>query len=145
MRKIINGKLYDTATAIKVAEWANAGSWGDFSHVEEALYRKKTGEFFLHGEGGPKTQYAKRVEQNSWTVGEQIVPMTLDQAKAWAEEHLDGDEYEAVFGPVPEDESTITAAYRIRKDTQQKLRRAAGENGVTIQQLVQEIFDKALS
>lgn len=137
MRKIINGKLYDTATATKMAEWSNAGSWNDFSHVEETLYRKKTGEYFLHGEGGARTQYAKRVEQ--------IMPISIEEAQKWAEEHLDGDGYERIFGPVPEDESTITAAYRIRKDTQQKLRRAAGENGVTIQQLVQEIFDKALS
>ena len=50
MKKIIKGKVYDTDTARELASWANGGNWRDFSHLEETLYRKKTGEYFLHGE-----------------------------------------------------------------------------------------------
>ena len=63
MKKIINGKKYDTATAHECGTWSNAGSWRDFSHIEETLYRKRTGEFFLFGEGGPMTRFEKECEE----------------------------------------------------------------------------------
>ena len=56
MKKVINGKAYDTEKAKPVAHWKNWGSWRDFEHIEETLYRKRHGEFFLFGEGGPKTK-----------------------------------------------------------------------------------------
>ena len=74
MKKIINGKLYDTDTAKVVGFYENARSRGDFSHMEETLYKKRTGEFFLFGEGGPMTKYAKSCGQNSWSGGEEIIP-----------------------------------------------------------------------
>ena len=43
-------KKYDTETARAVADYANNGNWRDFTHFEETLYQKKTGEFFLYGE-----------------------------------------------------------------------------------------------
>lgn len=56
MKKIINGKKYDTETAREVAckAW---GYYGDLNFVFETLYKKKTGEFFLYGEGGANTSY----------------------------------------------------------------------------------------
>lgn len=101
MKKIISGKVYDTDKAQEMATWSNGGSWRDFSHFEETLYRKKTGEYFLHGEGGPNTSYATRCG-NSWGYGERIIPYTEEKAKAWAEKHLDGDEYIDIFGEVEE-------------------------------------------
>ncbi len=59
MKKVINGKAYDTEKAKPVAHWKNWGSWRDFEHIEETLYRKRTGEFFLLGEGGPKTEICR--------------------------------------------------------------------------------------
>ena len=100
MKKIINGKKYDTETAQKVGFYANYGSWRDFSHFEETLYKKKTGEFFLHGIGGPLTHYAVYVEMNTRSGGEKIVPLSYDEAKSWAESNLSVDEYENIFGVV---------------------------------------------
>lgn len=91
MKKIINGKVYDTATAKKAGYWSNGLGYRDFGWKEETLYRKKTGEFFLHGEGGPATNYAERMD-NTWSNGERIMPMTFSEAKVWAEEHLDADD-----------------------------------------------------
>lgn len=70
MKKIINGKKYDTETANAVGAYANSGRWCDFTHYEETLYQKRTGEYFLHGEGGPMTKYAVAESQNCWTGGE---------------------------------------------------------------------------
>lgn len=99
MKKIINGKKYDTETAKAMGYWCNM-TYG-LNFVEETLYKKKTGEYFLHGEGGPATKYAEIYENNS-SSGEKIIPMTEDEAKDWAEKKLTGDKYEEIFGEVEE-------------------------------------------
>lgn len=45
MKKIINGKSYNTETAIKCGSWANSNNFRDFDYVEETLYRKKPVNF----------------------------------------------------------------------------------------------------
>ena len=116
MKRIINGKRYDTETARKVAEHNNGGGWRDFRHVEEALYCKRTGEYFLAGSGGPQTRYAERVDQNSWSGGEGIIPLTDTEAREWGEAHMTADEYEAEFGPVEEPESPLPARIRAARE-----------------------------
>ena len=102
MNKIIGGKRYDTETAEAVGDWSNGRYGRDFEACSETLFRKRTGEFFLYGEGGPMSKYAVS-HGNNTSGGEVIEPLTVDEAKAWAEEHLDGDEYEAIFGKVSEE------------------------------------------
>lgn len=140
MKKIINGKVYDTDKAQELGTWANAGSWRDFNHCEETLYRKKTGEFFLHGEGGPMTRYAKAVDQNSWTGGERIMPMSYEDARKWAEEKLDSSEYEEIFGEISDDDSRIQVGYSLSAATVETIKREAARRGITagayIEQLV---------
>ena len=101
MKKIINGKKYDTETAKLIASAAHRDP-SDFSFYEESLYRKQTGEYFLHGKGGPASKYSVSISQNSWSGGQQIVPLSLSEAKVWAEKEMSCDEYEAEFGPVEE-------------------------------------------
>lgn len=100
MKKIINGKKYDTDTAKCMLIWGNSKT--GFSHVYEELYRKKTGEFFLYGEGGPMTSYAKSCGDNSWSGGSDIIPFTEKDARDWTERHGDADDYERIFGEVEE-------------------------------------------
>lgn len=102
MKKIINGKMYNTDTAKECGSWWNRCSTSDFHHRTERLFQKKTGEFFLYGEGGPMTRWAHSCGDNSWCGGEGIEPMTIDEAKEWAEKHLDADEYIEIFGEVEE-------------------------------------------
>lgn len=97
MKKIINGKKYDTDTATKCGSYEH-GCGGDFGYIYEALYRKKTGEFFLYGEGGAFTKYRKPDGLNNYRGGEGITPMTEKEAKKWAEDHLNTDEYIRAFG-----------------------------------------------
>ena len=105
MKKVIDGALYDTDTAKLLGKDSYSNS-RDFQHWKEALYRTKSGKYFLHGEGGAMTKYAVCVGQNEWSGGEKIIPLDLDSAQKWAEEHLDGDEYIKAFGE-PEERTTI--------------------------------------
>ena len=100
MNKIINGKSYNTDKAKRLARWDNGMSPSDFEYYTEALYVKKTGEYFLYGEGGGNSKYGEW-HGNSGGPGEAIEPLTLSDAKKWAE-RLDGDEYESIFGDIEE-------------------------------------------
>ena len=76
MKKIINGRKYDTETAKEIGYWSN-------------------------GEGGALTQYSR----DTWdgrTGSSQIILMTENEAKEWSENKLSCDEYEALFGEVEE-------------------------------------------
>lgn len=101
MKKIINGKKYDTETATKTGEWWNGYSCNDFSFCKETLYRKRTGEFFLFGDGGAKTRWAQ-ADGDGLRGGEGIEPLTEGEAREWAERRLGVDEYESIFGDVEE-------------------------------------------
>lgn len=138
MKKIINGKVYDTDTAKALGTWSKGDGWRDFSYREETLYRKKTGEFFLHGEGGPATNYAERVG-NAWTGGSAIVPMEFSEARAWAEEKLGADEYEAIFGAVAEDVSRVQVCYSLAAGTVETIKRRAAELGISASAYVEQL------
>lgn len=101
MKKIINGKKYDTETATVIAEdWNGLGN-RDWKYQCEVLYRKKTGEFFLHGEGGPLSKYGFSISSEVYS-NSVILPLTEDDAREWLAEHANGDKYEEVFGAVEE-------------------------------------------
>lgn len=111
MKKVINGKQYNTETAKNLGHWTN-GKYGDFDYIGETLYTDKSGKYFLHGEGGARTCYAS-YHGNMYADGEKIVPMTQAEARKWAEDRLDGDEYEAAFGLVDEYGNTNDAAITV--------------------------------
>lgn len=101
MKKIMNGKKYDTDTAKKIAQWSNE-EWGGLFFVIETLYRKKTGEYFLLGEGGAGTVYSVPTAGGGFAGSAQIIPLSLDASREWAVTRLDADEYESIFGPCKE-------------------------------------------
>lgn len=108
MKKIIKNKVYDTATAQRCGEYEPNPYRSDFSYFCETLYRKKTGEFFIHGEGNAASKYSRSCGQNERCGSEKIIPLTYEEAQAWAEEHLDGDGYIAIFGEPEEEDDTRT-------------------------------------
>lgn len=132
MVKIIKGRKYDTNTAREVGSYSNAGGWRDFSHFEETLYCKRTGEYFLFGEGGPMTKYRETVGQNEWSGGSKIIPMDYDEAREWAEKNLSAEEYEAEFGEVEEDDSRATLTITLPAAMIDALKREAVERHLTL-------------
>ena len=115
MKKIIKGKKYDTETAKELGSYSNGVGWRDFSHVSETLYQKRTGEYFLHGEGGPMTCYSRQIDSQNWSSGEKIIPMTEDEARDWAEKNLDADDFEELFGEVSEDDASGQIAELVKR------------------------------
>ena len=59
MQRVIERKLYDTDRAEQIAQHAPNTDRGDFYYLIETLYKTSGGEYFLHGEGGAATKYAK--------------------------------------------------------------------------------------
>lgn len=101
MKKIINGKVYNTETATMLAYWDNGYLVNDVNRVEKVLYRTKRLRYFLYIMGGPATCYAKRKGTN-WCAGYEIVALDAKQARAWGEKYMDVDSYIKEFGEVEE-------------------------------------------
>ena len=140
MKKIIDGRRYDTDRAKKLASASSPEGRSDFHWWEETLYRKSTGEFFLHGEGGPASKYAEACGQNQWSGGARIMPVSLEEAQKWAEEHLDGDEYEEIFGAVEESDSKRTVTFSLTESTIEKIARIAQEQSITKSEVIEQLL-----
>ena len=91
MKKIIEGKKYNTETAERIGQCDNNLARNDFDFEAETLYKSKSGQHFLHHEGGANSGY-----------NEYITLMSIENAKIWAENAIDVDDYELVFGAVVE-------------------------------------------
>ena len=135
MKKIINGKRYDTDTAERVGTWDNGHFTSDFQYCSEDLYRKRSGEYFLHGEGGALSKYAVHSGNDSIS-GENIRPLTLAQAQEWAEEHLDGDEYEKIFGAVDESSEKTTTSISLTAADLKLIKEKATKEGMTLSDFI---------
>lgn len=137
MKKIIAGKKYDTKTARMVGEMTNDLPYSDFNYISEALYQKRNGEYFIHGEGGARTRYAE-ASADGWSGGERIMPVSFAEAMAWAEQYLDADAYEAEFGEVSED--ATPQPVKISGQAYATLKRRSAETGKTITAIIDELM-----
>lgn len=140
MKKIINGKVYDTETAERVGEWSNGHFTSGFDYCSEDLYRKRTGEFFIHGDGGASSKYAVSYGNGSWGGGEKITPLTYESAQKWAEEHLSGEKYEAIFGEVVEDASKTTVTLSLSAAAVERAKRTAAQKGIGLSALIESLL-----
>lgn len=149
MRKLIQGKAFDTSTAEQLGMWDNSMPRNDFSHCTEILYRTKNGAFFIHGESGPAGKYRETRGQNQWSGGEDIQPMTSSESREWAEGHLSAKEYETIFGEAEEaGEQEQKAREQVTFSLDQclmiRLRQHAKETGVPMSRMLDRLIAKAL-
>lgn len=144
LNKIIEGSKYDTDTAKMLASRDNDLSQGDFKWCRETLYRTKAGKYFIHGEGGAMTQYAQSCGNNTWTGGERIEPMSREAAQKWAQECLDGDEYEDVFGKITEETEKEQLLLMVDPQLKQELWARAERERKTLSAMATELLEGAL-
>ena len=141
MKKVINGRRYDTDAAKEMGS-ASFSNRRDFNYWAETLYRKNTGEFFLYGEGGPRSRYAEVVGQNEWSGGEKIIPLSLEAAQKWAEENLDAEGYEKIFGVIEEDSAKRTVTFSLTERTIELISRMAAEKGCTKSEVIETLVNR---
>lgn len=105
MKTIKDGVRYDTEKAILIGEATGGSEYvTDFSYWSAGLYMTPISKrYFIAGEGGPMTMFARRVDQNSRTGGAKIEPMTREDAFEWAQAHLTTEQVEAHFSDMIED------------------------------------------
>lgn len=139
MKKIINGKKYNTDTAQRLGEWDN-GQYGIFDYEEETLYRKKTGEFFICGSGGAASKYACSVREGTAS-GSQISPISWEEARQWAEDHLNPEKYEEIFGEVSDEESVNTNV-TFAADVYNDVKKLAAKKNITLSDVVNDAVRK---
>jgi hypothetical protein len=102
MKAIINGLRYDTEKAEFVGSASADCGRTDYCWWQAGLYKTSAGRYFLAGRGGPNTRFATPISGGR-TGGEKIIPMTKDEARAWAEKMLPTGAVEHFFADVIED------------------------------------------
>lgn len=140
MRKIINGRTYNTETSRVIGIYQNGYSRSDFNYYEETLYCNTKGAYFLHGVGGAMSKYSRNVGGNTFAGGEEIIPLTLEEAQEWAEKHLEVEEYEAEFGECEEAENDLVNRERVNfsldNEIVSNLRKLSKHTGTPMSQMV---------
>jgi len=86
MKRIINGRRFDTKAATEIATTGSGGSYNDFRCYEEKLYRTPRGNWFVHGHGGPMTRWGRAAVGGGTIEGEGILALTDKQALQWLED-----------------------------------------------------------
>ena len=130
MRQIIKNKVYNTNTAKKMGTYRNLEDSNDSVYYEETLYRKKTGEFFLH------TYDRKITSYSDWA---RIIPLTYDEARQWAEELLTEELYKGIFfGVVDEYSETEALTVQLPTALAIQLKRRTDRSGQLIKDAVAE-------
>lgn len=102
MKKILEGKVYNTETARVIGTWSNNLPISDFRNETATLYVTKKGNFFVAGESGPMGSFAHS-EGNMTSGGEGLFALSKREALDWAERHLDAEEYEEFFADIIEE------------------------------------------
>lgn len=143
MQQTIAGKVYDTETAKAMGNWQR-GLSSDKNYISETLYHTPQGLYFLHGEGGSRSRYAQRTAPNTWGYGERIIPMSGEEAHAWAENHLTDNAYDKVFGANAHDEVLTPMLIRLRPAVIEKLTQAAREQNCPLVDLAESLIAKGL-
>ena len=139
MKRVIKNKVYNTETAKAIKHRFTADiPNNDFRFESETLFRKKTGEYFLAGEGGVFTKYATH-HCNSGAYGENIIPMTYEEANEWSKQYMTEEEYSAEFGEPSEDE-TIRVAAEIPETIKAKLDETARNEKKSVAAIIRDIL-----
>ncbi len=84
--KIIEGLRYSTLTATEVCNFESSNGSRDFRYEDTSLYLSPRGRFFLAGYGGPLSRWS-RSDYGGYTGGEGLLPVTIAEARSFAEEH----------------------------------------------------------
>ena len=96
MKRVIEGKVYNTETATKVAEYWNQLGRGDFNAIEEDLYVTKKGNWFMYYYGGANTGYSISTGGYA-SSGEGLKALSDNEAFEWLQKNEETQAIETYF------------------------------------------------
>ena len=143
MQEMIANRIYDTDAANALGNWQR-GYRSERGYLSETLYQNEDGTYFLHCAGGPRSRYAQRVAPNTWSYGERILPMSHEEAHAWAENHLTEAAYDTAFGECAKNRNLTLMLIRLKTEHTDALNKAAAAQGRQPSELAEELLAKAL-
>ena len=79
MKRIIDGKTYNTETAEIICDTGNDEYSTDFRHERSDLFVTKKGAYFVAGNGGALSRFAVP-DGNGYRGGAGIIPLSRDEA-----------------------------------------------------------------
>ncbi len=91
MKKVIDGKVYNTEKAEELANWNNGVPFEGFLFSSEILYKSNKGQYFLACQGGHGTFYKGE---------EEIKLIDESEVKSWLEKTNNHQVYIDLFDPV---------------------------------------------
>ena len=86
IRRVIDGKVYDTATAEEVMRFPRKVHGGDDKWEDTRMYRSPKGKWFIAGEGKALSRWGDR-EGEYYLPGEGIELLSDQEAQALMEKH----------------------------------------------------------
>jgi hypothetical protein len=144
LKKIIRGRMYDTGTARLVGtheySYPRQNDW-----CEEGLFRKRTGEYFLAGEGNPASKYGKSDGEGGYYGSWGIIPLEYEEAQEWAENYLPPEEVIKLFRIEDvDDDGKQVITLNLTAEAAARLRKAAEVSGRSMSELVSSAIMKTL-
>lgn len=141
MKKIIKGKVYDTGAAELIGKEDYLSGTGYFNWFIDRLYRKRSGEFFLHGQGGAFSKYLKTCGDLTMSGGNKFTPLSFAQAQEWANEKLSSDDAAIKhFNEIEINENRKTVGISIAVSTHEKAKRQASIEGISLSEFIENLI-----
>ncbi|HMM87058.1 hypothetical protein [Azohydromonas sp.] len=82
MKKIVNGKSYDTESAAEVCDLPCTAARSDFEWHDTTLYVSPRGQFFVAGMGGPASMWRTPAYGGGWNSGDGLRLVDADEARS---------------------------------------------------------------
>ena len=131
MKKVLNGVLYDSDNAKQIGVHGSVGSGNKIK--TETMYKTKDGHYFLFERemtGGMNTSQGK------------MLPLSPEEAEAWAKKHLGEHPYKAEFGSAKPANLPKMLNISLPSDLVHKLERLQKAKGKTISQIIELALEK---
>lgn len=131
MKKVINGKVYNTEKAKLIAEAHHDNiKDADGKSLKQWMYQKKTGEYFIYAIGAAIE--LQNIFQHGYKPNAGIYPLTYDQAQKWAERELSADQWESIFGDPEDDDTQVAVNLSMTTKQANELKQSAAKAGLTV-------------
>ena len=137
MQRRIKTQMYDTNTARLIGEYINHIN---DETVHETLYKKRTGEYFLHIK-------PKKSDNNVFSIQESIQPISYAKAKEWFKKANKTDKdlatdnvYNYEFGIPAKSEEREMTTIKLSRLAKRKLERMSIKQGISQSEIIEKLI-----